>query len=235
MTKKLFWLAVAMLPLFFLSSCGGGDDTDIEKSKLRGTWVISEAMGDKSDLEITFHNDYYFTMDYTIHGGAAGNPAGVNVTERGIYEFKGKQIVLNSSTYNTVYYAKIKSESDTSIDVEVNMGDEKYSVTAKKGYTSMVVKEVGVWEITHIEGEPVKNIELAFEEDGTFSFSNFPEVGKAMNGNYKFEPFYFILDYNEKEKAYLFINQMKDNECVLTFNTKIDPTGGRIIEGKRIR
>lgn len=235
MTKKLFLLVVAMLPLFFLSSCGGGDDTDIEKSKLRGTWVISEAMGDKSNLEITFHNDYYFTMSYTVHGESEGSRICADVAERGKYEFKGKQIVLKSNTYNTIYYANIKSESDTSIDVEVDMGGGKYSVTAKRGSTCMVVKKVGVWKITHIEGEPVKNIELTFEEDGTFSFSNFPEVGKAMNGHYKFEPFYFILDYNEKEKAYLFINQMNNNECVLTFNNKIAPTGGRIIEGKRIR
>lgn len=133
MTKKLFWLVVAMLPLFFLTSCGG-DDTDIDKDQLIGTWALDSRMGEISDVKVNFDKSGYFKLKCTRWKGTTGNgkPVGVDVSEYGKYELEKGIIVLNCTTSNNVYYVKIKSVSDTSMDVEVDTGEGKYNVTANK-------------------------------------------------------------------------------------------------------
>lgn len=129
--KKLFLLLAFILPLF-LSSCSN-DNESIDQEQLIGTWSIHERMGDITGVKISFDNSGYFDLRYDkVHGHTSdGRPVSIAMRQYGKYSIKKGQIVLESNS-SSVYYIKIKSTNDTSMDIEVDTGEGKYKVTAKK-------------------------------------------------------------------------------------------------------
>lgn len=132
--KKVLLLLAIIMPIIFISSCSDDSGESIDKGSLIGTWSINQKMGEIEGIRIEFDNSLYFKLTYDKYNGKTGDgrPTYIKITERGTYKLEKGTIILNSTTYSTVYYIKVKSNSETSMKLEVDTGEGKYSATANK-------------------------------------------------------------------------------------------------------
>ncbi|MDD3040900.1 hypothetical protein [Bacteroides sp.] len=131
--KKLLLLLVTISLTTLLTHSCSEDGESIDKQQLIGTWSIYERMGDVTGVKISFDNSGYFDLRYDKDHGHTGDgrPVAIGMSQYGEYSLKKGQIVLECNS-SKVFYIKIKSANDTSMDVEVDTGSGKYKVTAKK-------------------------------------------------------------------------------------------------------